>query len=588
MRSSRYVAGVVAVLMAGCPARKLVQCAEDEDCDSSGGGICTLAPTGNRWCSFPDPECPSGMRFSDVDVGDGLSDACVEETGYLLTVHTGGNGRGTVTADSDGLSCSEGTCQGRFLEGETVNLSATAIEGMFLGWSDSCRGKTSCVVTMDRPQVVGALFGVPGEALWVTQLGGLGTELARSIAIGNDDALVTVGIFSHQISIAGTEFVSSQEHIYDGYVVKMDTSGAVIWAKQIGGMGSENLFSNTIDAMGNVYVTGSTEIAFDFGNGRIAPGGFVVKLDPSGNLIWSKGLGSVSGAASGVATATKGDAVVVTARSFANTNDELGDILVLNLSASTGDLLWSKTFSGPSIDQPHAVAFDSTGNIIVVGDFLERITFGSAVFQTTSGHPDGFLLKLSGSNGTPLMSRHIGSAAPKNLRDVAVDSNNNIVVIGDFEGTLNAGCATNPVAAHAQQADIFLLKYTQAGSCTWARAFTGTGDSRSSSGVAINEFGDIAVTGQFCGTMSLGGPTLAAAGVCPKGDIFAVRLSGDGTHLNSVRAGGTSRDSGLGIAQSSDGRFFVSGIFENFSEFGGNAITASGGSDAFVVGLAPL
>jgi hypothetical protein len=67
-------------VLAGCPGRANVQCGEDSHCDLGPGGSCTEAPTGNQWCSYPDPSCPSGERFSDLDVGDGLAGQCVGES----------------------------------------------------------------------------------------------------------------------------------------------------------------------------------------------------------------------------------------------------------------------------------------------------------------------------------------------------------------------------------------------------------------------------------------------------------------------------------------------------------------------------
>src|SRR5439155_365942 len=40
----------------------------------------SVASTGNHWCAYPDPVCPSGYRFSDHDVGDGVSGSCVAQT----------------------------------------------------------------------------------------------------------------------------------------------------------------------------------------------------------------------------------------------------------------------------------------------------------------------------------------------------------------------------------------------------------------------------------------------------------------------------------------------------------------------------
>jgi len=72
--------GLVA-LLAGCPGPQNVQCLENGNCNRFSGGICLTAPSGNQWCTYPDPACPNGYRYSDLDVGDGLSDVCVEQLG---------------------------------------------------------------------------------------------------------------------------------------------------------------------------------------------------------------------------------------------------------------------------------------------------------------------------------------------------------------------------------------------------------------------------------------------------------------------------------------------------------------------------
>src|SRR5262245_26999447 len=71
----------LAAAAAACNARNDLQCDRDAFCDLSGGGQCLVAPTGNSWCAYPDPSCPDGYRYSDQDVGDGLSGQCVASSG---------------------------------------------------------------------------------------------------------------------------------------------------------------------------------------------------------------------------------------------------------------------------------------------------------------------------------------------------------------------------------------------------------------------------------------------------------------------------------------------------------------------------
>lgn len=65
----------------GCGPHPDIQCGANSDCDLYFGGSCTTAPSGHPWCSYPDPSCPGGMRYSDQQVGDGVSGRCVGVTG---------------------------------------------------------------------------------------------------------------------------------------------------------------------------------------------------------------------------------------------------------------------------------------------------------------------------------------------------------------------------------------------------------------------------------------------------------------------------------------------------------------------------
>lgn len=66
--------------LCGCFTPFEVECGVDAHCNRFPGGLCHQSSvTGNQWCMYPDAECPSRYRYSDLDVGDGASATCVSD-----------------------------------------------------------------------------------------------------------------------------------------------------------------------------------------------------------------------------------------------------------------------------------------------------------------------------------------------------------------------------------------------------------------------------------------------------------------------------------------------------------------------------
>lgn len=568
-------------------------CTNDMSCNLKPGGVCVTAGTGNAWCGYPDPDCPSGIRFSEEDAGDGLAGVCTEPgQTFKLTVMVGGSGAGTVTSTPAGLTCSTGTCTAIFAAGTQVSLASSVTTGAFVGWGKSCSGRDQCMVTMDADREVDALFGIPGEALWVSQLGSSGVDTGFGLAVDGNGDVIAVGQFSGQITL-GTETLTSAG-AKDIFVVKFTgTTGAVQWAKRYGGTLDDWGQAVTTDSSGNIYVTGLFRDVVNFGAGNVTAGGsdaFVLKLSTTGEYGWARQIGG-NGYEQGFSiVATDTTVFAVGSHSGSMTLDQItvsagGTAGSLNafavaLATSNGAASWLKTLGGTNYDFGNGVAIDTSGNIIVTGTFTASADFGGGVLTAAggTGDTDIFLVKLSGTNGGHLFSKRLGTTAADEATAVSADVNNNIVLVGNFRAAMDFGCTTPLTPTHTEE--MFVVKYSQAGSCVWAKNFNAY-----ATDVMLNAAGEISVTGWFANTVSFGGADLSAAGA---NDVFAARFSSTGSHLNSVRAGGTADERGLATAQSADGHFYVTGAFSGFAEFGGTALTSAGGDDAFVLALAPL
>ena len=82
--------------------------------------------------------------------------------GFTLTVAKAGTGSGTVTSSPVGINCGADCSEG-YTAGASVMLTAAAAAGStFAGWSGSCTGSGSCVVSMTQARSVTATFTVTG------------------------------------------------------------------------------------------------------------------------------------------------------------------------------------------------------------------------------------------------------------------------------------------------------------------------------------------------------------------------------------------------------------------------------------------
>lgn len=596
---------VLAILLSACAVEsQAVPCTQDADCDLTTGGVCVPAATGTLWCAYPDEACSSGLRFSDQGVVDDLSGTCTPgtlPTRHTLTVTIGGSGMGGVSATPLGLSCSDTTCTGQYDEGTLVELSATPTVGQFLGWSHSCDGTDVCTVVMTSDHEVGALFGVPGQALWATQFGSSARDFGHGLVVDDDDAVITVGEFSGTILFGGTPLTSVGST--DIYVAKIQSAtGALVWARRFGGSNSDVALDVAVDAARNIYVTGRFVGTVDFGGGPLTSGtlddAFVLKLTTDGSFGWARTIGGASYDV-GEAITARNSAVIVsgfyngtmTVDSTPLTSAGSADIFVVSMNDSDGSTHWIKSFGGTSGDHASDVAIDGSDNVVLTGWFRGTVNFGGGAISTPAADSNAILLlKLAGSDGAHLLSQGYGSPAIHSYGyGVAVDAANSIFLTGEFGDTVDFTCPDTLTASQTNLSDTFLVKLTQAGSCVWAKGFGGTGAfSRNGRGVTTDTAGSVAISGSFCGSMSFGGPTLTAAGACPNQDVYAARFRDDGTYLNSARVGGTGSEAGFGIGASSDGRFYTTGGFQGLAEFGGTAFTSAGNYDAFVVGLEAL
>ena len=495
-------------------------------------------------------------------------------TGALLqctsSSPTGWGGSGspgpTSTGPSPGSVSSFGgtlttTWQGQLSSDQPLDASAIAVDNaghaVIVG---TLRGSSQVgydhLMSAGGADVFVAKLDESGHPLWAKRFGDASDQVAYGVAIDSNGDIVLAGEFAGTIDFSSgptaltrltasssNDLASREKGVAnmqgramsalgstDAFVAALDSSGGFLWSTHLGASGAASEARSVAVGPNGFVVAGSFEkaIAFDteihFGAG--GTDAFVGWLDRRGQMLRVNGYGgpgddratSVAADAFGRAlvTGTFGSTIDVGTGTW-RSNGAL-DVFVAMLEPG-GKTLWSKAFGGPKNDDAVAVAFDSHGDAITLGNYSDTVDLGTGPMRTY-GVPDCndcglgwdvFVAKY-GVEGNAKWVRQYGSADLEDRGDaLAVDANGYIFVSGHVrDGISFGGCfVTANTAVVAGQAFLGEIDPNGNGVCVAHYGFGTWAQIRS---LAAGPTKDVLMTGAFEGTLNPGGGTLTSRG----------------------------------------------------------------------------
>jgi hypothetical protein len=440
-----------------------------------------------------------------------------------------------------------------------------------------------------------------GTLQWARRIGGSGNEFVDGrVKTDSNGNIVVAGFYRSSpltiYEIDGTTVFTTLDNsggFSDAYIIKYNSSGIPQWARRVSGSLGENLSGLDIDSSGNIIVTGtfSSNPVSIYGSSAsfttLSNAGnddcLIVKYDSSGTPLWARRIGGITAdQGQGVVTDSSGNIIVGglygsdplsiygSSASFTTLSNAGGNDSFIVKYDSSGTPLWARRIGGSDSDQLRSITADSSGNIIVLGNFSSNpmAVFGSsASFTTLSnvGSFDVFIVKYD-SSGTPLWARLIGSSGFESARVITTDSSGNIIVSGNYPSNLSiyGSSASFTTLSNAGGNDGFIVKYDSSGTPLWARQIGGSA-SDTITGIATDSSGNIIVTGSFSSNTltfygSSGSITLTAIG---GGDTFIVKYNSSGEPQWAKKFGGSGDDTGSGVATDSNGNIAAVGYFRS-------------------------
>jgi uncharacterized repeat protein (TIGR01451 family) len=245
----------------------------------------------------------------------------------------------------------------------------------------------------------------------------------------------------------------------DAFVTKLSAGGASqVYSTYLGGNLLDLGSGIALDSSGNAYVTGTTNSTdFPTANAlqpnKIDPlstsDAFVSKLNASGSaFVYSTYLGGgFIDSGSAVAVDTNGNAYICGSTSSPNfplvnafqslIGGFFDDVFVTKVNAAGSALVYSTYIGGEGTDNCAAIAIDAAGSAYITG-LTNSINFPTvAPLQATRNGmlSDAFITKLAPNGSSLIHSSYFGGTNHDFGRGIAIDSSQNIYVVGTTSST---------------------------------------------------------------------------------------------------------------------------------------------------------
>lgn len=295
----------------------------------------------------------------------------------------------------------------------------------------------------------------------------------------------------------------------DGFVARVDEHGALVWVKQLGSSGVDQLLDVIYHPQGLIFAGGFSTGDVGGQVNQLLIDGMLIALNPSGEILWQTLLSL--GMINRLYPTTNGVIVVgLTDQGVEAGGDFSAFVAEYDLS---GARRWLTLLNSPD--------YDSATSVTIAEEtiYVSGFTSGSLEYQTSRGDMDMFLVALS-LEGELLWAKEYGGDGD----DASVR------ISHDDEGLILSGYTNGLFADQSYGSnDIAVLKVGFDGAPLWKSQF-GTSGSEAAYGLAVNPEGEIFLSGRI-------DEASWDQRANPSGDAFIMKLSPEGALLQVSQYG---------------------------------------------------
>lgn len=354
------------------------------------------------------------------------------------------------------------------------------------------------------------------------------------------------------------ELFNPTSNNYNFELVKTDSLGNILWLHNYGGSSTDQPTSVLECSDGNYLITGLTESNDgDVVGHHGSEDAWVIKVDPNGNLLWTKTFGgSGNDGFTSVISAANGD-IIFTGYSSSSNGDLTGigagssnniDIWILRMD-NAGNILNQNTYGGPSNDLGLSICSANDGGYVISGS----TTGSGGIITNQFGNADLCVVKVDSSFNF-LWAQVYGGSQTEVGVSICPTNDNGYIICGETGS--NDGYVSGLHYGAGVPSDYWVVKIDSSGLFQWQRCLGSVGYENAYAIVEDND-GNYVVTGRELSGVTTGGDISNPIG--NSRDIWIAILNPSGTLISEKSIGGSGYDSGADLIKDPSGRLFILG-----------------------------
>ena len=317
-----------------------------------------------------------------------------------------------------------------------------------------------------------AKLNASGSITWQNTIGGSGQDYLYSVIQTLDGGYLLGGHSTSSISVDKTE---NSQGSWDYWVVKLDAAGSIIWENTIGGNNGEQLNSIIQTTDGGYLLGGYSASSISGDKTENSQGGadyWVVKLDTSGSIIWQNTIGGSSDdIITSIIQTTDGGYLLggysASSISGDKTENSLGSkaYWVVKIDAA-GTITWQNTIAGNGFDELNSIIQTQDGGYLLGGHSGSNISGDKT--ENSQGGDDYWVVKLD-AVGSITWQNTIGGNNTDYLTSI-IQTTDGSYLLGGYSASNSSGDKTeNSQGSY----DYWVVKLDASGSITWQNTIGG-------------------------------------------------------------------------------------------------------------------